>query len=101
MEAEARAKATGLKWIRRKTSRTPIWVASAPGYQPRTVNLSYLRDRPAELIGRCIYLDAEMRAWCAGLHRRIPSFDGTLELIVYTISSRSTQPVCEAKAGNT
>lgn len=74
--------APGLKWIQRRASRTPVWVASAKGYEPRTVNLSHLRDVPEQLMAKCALLQAEMNAWLAGLRDNERQFDGTLKSIL-------------------
>ncbi len=74
--------APGLKWIQRRASRTPVWVASAKGYEPRTVNLSHLRDVPEQLLAKCALLQAEMNAWLAGLRDNERQFDGTLKSIL-------------------
>lgn len=74
--------ATGLKWIKRHASKTPVWVASAKGYEPRTVNLSHLRDEPEQLAAKCALLQAEMNAWRAGLRETEKFFDGTLRSIL-------------------
>ncbi len=74
--------APGLKWIQRKASRTPFWVASAKGFSPRTVNLSYLRYEPLRLATKCASLQAEMNSWKAGDRERHRGFDGTLRSIL-------------------
>lgn len=59
--------APGLKWIQRKASRTPIWVASVKDFKPRTVNLAHLRDQPEVLYAKCALLQAEMNTWKTGM----------------------------------
>lgn len=70
--------APGLKWIQRKASRTPTWVASSKGYTPKTVNLAHLRNEPEMLSAKCYMLQAEMNAWKAGTENKQVEFDGTL-----------------------
>lgn len=78
-EAEkGRVNAPGLKWIKRRASYTPTWVASVEGYEPRTRNLAHLRDRPEELVAQCVSLQAAMNAWKAGLRRHVAKFDSTI-----------------------
>lgn len=75
---ESRVVAPGLKWIKRRASFTPIWVASVPGYTPRTQNLAHLRDDPDRLRARCTVLQNEMYGWRDGQDKRGADFDGTL-----------------------
>jgi hypothetical protein len=75
---EARLTAPGLKWIKRKASHTPVWVATAEGYTPRTVNLGHLRSEPDKLAARCASLQAEMQQWKAGVRKEVGDFDGTI-----------------------
>ncbi|UYE95815.1 hypothetical protein KNLIENLN_00002 [Sinorhizobium phage NV1.1.1] len=84
--------APGLKWIQRRASRTPTWVASAKGYEPRTVNLSHLRDDPAQLSAKCALLQAEMNAWKSGLVRKEGDFDGTLGALLKKYQSEEDSP---------
>lgn len=85
-------KAPGLKWIPRKASRTPIWVAAVKEYKPRTVNLSYLRDQPEMLVAKCAMLQAEMNAWRAGLRKKAVAEDGTLGALLLKYQSDSDSP---------
>lgn len=84
--------APGLKWIKRRASRTPIWVASAKDYEPKTVNLAHLRDEPEQLVAKCALLQAEMNAWKAGLRDRDVSFDGTLKSILEKYQTEPDSP---------
>ncbi|OJU05887.1 MAG: hypothetical protein BGN83_14690 [Rhizobium sp. 63-7] len=84
--------APGLKWIKRKASKTPIWVASAKGYEPRTVNLSHLRDEPEHLMAKCALLQAEMNAWKVGLKDKDRSFDGSLKSILEKYQNEADSP---------
>ncbi|MBY3263822.1 integrase [Rhizobium laguerreae] len=84
--------APGLKWIQRKASRTPTWVASVKGYDPRTVNLVHLRDEPEQLAAKCALLQAEMNAWNAGLRDRDVSFDGTLKSLLNKYQTEEDSP---------
>ena len=79
---EGRVSAPGLKYIKRRASHTPVWVASVAGYTPRTVNLAHLRDEPDRLAAKCSLLQAEMNAWKAGLRERDTAFDGTLKSLL-------------------
>lgn len=85
-------KATGLKWISRKASRTPIWVASVKGYEPRTVNLAHLRDAPEQLVAKCALLQAEMNVWKSGLREGATAFDGTLGSLLKKYQSEPDSP---------
>lgn len=85
-------KAPGLKWIQRRASRTPTWVAGFQGYNPKTANLSYLRAEPQQLADKCALLQAEMNAWKAGLHARQRSFDGSLKSILEKYQSEPDSP---------
>jgi hypothetical protein len=84
--------AQGLKWIQRRASRTPIWVASAKDYIPRTVNLSHLRDEPEQLAAKCSLLQAEMNAWKAGLRDGGVEFNGTLGSLLKKYQSEPDSP---------
>lgn len=84
--------APGLKWIKRRASRTPIWVAGVKGYEPKTVNLSHLRDEPEQLVAKCALLQAEMNMWKAGLSARDKSFDGTLKSILEKYQTEKDSP---------
>jgi len=85
-------KAPGLKWIQRKASRSPIWVANAKGYEPKTVNLSHLRDEPEQLQAKCALLQAEMNAWKSGLRNDEKDFDGTLGSLLKKYQSEADSP---------
>lgn len=85
--------APGLKWIKRRASRTPIWVAGVKGYEPKTVNLSHLRDEPEQLVAKCALLQAEMNMWKAGLRDRDKSFDGTLKSILEKYQTEKDSPI--------
>lgn len=84
--------APGLKWIQRKASRTPTWVAGEKGYEPRTVNLAHLRDEPEQLVAKCALLQAEMNMWKAGLRDRDRTFDGSLKSILDKYQSEADSP---------
>lgn len=84
--------APGLKWIQRRASRTPTWVASVSGYEPRTVNLSHLRDEPEQLVAKCALLQAEMNAWKAGLRKQDVAFDGTLKSLLIKYQTEPDSP---------
>lgn len=84
--------APGLKWIQRRASRTPTWVASVEGYKPRTVNLSHLRDEPEQLAAKCALLQAEMNVWKAGLRDRDVSFDGSLKSLLIKYQTEKDSP---------
>lgn len=90
-----KTKAPGLKWIKRKTGSTPVWVADEEdvknGYTPKTVNLKDLADQPEVLIARCNVLQAEMHLWRAGYRRDAMAFDGTVRslLTIYQLHAES------------
>lgn len=84
--------APGLKWIQRRASRTPTWVASVKGYEPRTVNLAHLRDEPEQLSAKCALLQAEMNAWKAGLKGKESEFDGTLGALLKKYQTEQDSP---------
>lgn len=81
-QTEGRVTAPGLKWIKRRASRTPIWVASAKGFHPPTVNLSHLRDNAVALKAECVRLQGEMDIWRSGLKEHVGGYDGTLGYIL-------------------
>lgn len=85
-------KAPGLKWISRRASRTPIWVASVKGYAPKTVNLAHLRDEPEQMVAKCALLQAEMNLWKAGDRERICGFDGRLKSILEKYQNEPDSP---------
>ncbi len=85
-------KAPGLKWIQRKQTRTPIWVASVKGFEPRTVNLSRWIDQPEVMIARCALLQAEMNAWSAGFRDSRKEFDGTMGSLLLKYQSEGDSP---------
>lgn len=70
--------APGLKWIRRKASYTPVWVARDPDYTPRTRNLRMYSDDPGQIAAMCRLYEAEMEAWRAGIRSESGVYDGTL-----------------------
>lgn len=83
---EKEIKAPGLKWIKRRASATPYWVADeadvANGFTPKSVNLTHLRDKPEILYAQCNAYQAEMLLWREG-HRRDPlAFDGTIRAVL-------------------
>ncbi|MGM4911494.1 integrase [Rhizobium sp. 768_B6_N1_8] len=84
--------APGLKWIKRRASRTPIWVAGVKDYEPKTVNLSHLRDEPEQLVAKCALLQAEMNVWKAGLRDRDRTFDGSLKSILDKYQTEADSP---------
>ncbi len=84
--------APGLKWIQRRASRTPVWVAGIKGYEPKTVNLSHLRDEPEQLVAKCALLQAEMNAWKAGIRDRDITFDGTLKSLLVKYQTEEDSP---------
>ncbi|MBY3434879.1 tyrosine-type recombinase/integrase [Rhizobium laguerreae] len=84
--------APGLKWIKRRASRTPIWVSSVKGYEPKTVNLAHLRDEPEQLVAKCALLQAEMNVWKAGLRERDRTFDGSLKSIIEKYQTEADSP---------
>ncbi|MEB2845874.1 integrase [Endobacterium cereale] len=92
--------APGLKWINRRASRTPTWVASVKGYEPRTVNLSHLREEPAQLAAKCALLQAEMNAWKAGLRGRDVSFDGSLKSLLIKYQTDVDSPYFALRPGS-
>ncbi len=92
--------APGLKWIQRRASRTPTWVASVKGYEPKTVNLSHLRDEPEQLMAKCALLQAEMRAWEAGLRSRSTEFDGTLKSLLVKYHTEEDSPYFALRPGS-
>lgn len=85
-------KAPGLKWIKRRASTTPVWVASVKGFLPKTVNLSHLRDEPEQLLAKCALLQAELNAWKAGVRDRDRNFDGTLRSILEKYQTEVDSP---------
>ncbi len=84
--------APGLKWIKRKASRTPVWVASVKDFNPRTVNLSSLRDHPEILIAKCALLQAEMNSWAKGEYERKKDFDGSLRSLFEKYQTEEDSP---------
>ncbi|SFB52701.1 Phage integrase family protein [Rhizobium sp. NFR07] len=92
--------APGLKWIKRRASKTPVWVASAKDYEPRTVNLSHLRDEPEQLLAKCALLQAELNAWKAGLRERDLSFDGTLKSLLLKYHTEEDSPYFALRPGS-
>jgi len=85
-------KAPGLKWIKRRASHTPIWVASAKDYKPATVNLSHLRDHPDVMVAQCALLQAQMNAWKQGLESQDVSFDGTIASLLQKYQTEPDSP---------
>jgi hypothetical protein len=89
---ESRISAPGLKWIRRRASHTPVWVASVPDYTPRTQNLAHLRDDPDKLRHRCSVLQNEMFAWKDGHRKKEADFDGTLGSLLHKYHTDADSP---------
>lgn len=85
-------KTQGLKWIQRRASKTPVWVASAPGYEPRTVNLAHLRDQPEMLAAACAKQQGDMWAWQAGLRKEDVALNGTLGSILLKYHREKDSP---------
>jgi hypothetical protein len=93
-------KAPGLKWIQRRASRTPTWVASVSGYEPATVNLAHLRDEPEQMAAKCALLQAEMNAWKVGIRDRTVSFDGTLRTLLSKYHTEPDSPYFSLRPGS-
>ncbi|KQY12633.1 hypothetical protein [Rhizobium sp. Root482] len=79
-------KAIGLKWMKRTSGRVPVWVADENdvkrGYEPKTVNLDYLRDEPDMLVAKCNALQADMLLWRSGYRRNVSVFDGSVRSLL-------------------
>lgn len=79
-------KAVGLKWMKRVSGQVPVWVADEndvkQGYEPKTVNLTYLRDEPEMLAAKCNALQADMLLWRSGYRRNVSVFDGTVRSLL-------------------
>jgi integrase len=75
-----RQTAPGLRYHR---NGYPIWRASKSalkkGYPVKLVNLSNLKDRPKDLVERCIRLQREMEEWLTGGPKPVVVFDGTFK----------------------
>lgn len=81
-QTEARLKATNLKWIRRRASHTPVWVAPDKQYTPLTVNLAGFRDNPPALLAKVVDLNADFNKWRAGVRGHVGAYDGTIGFIL-------------------
>jgi len=68
--------------LRYRADGCPIWRASKPaakkGYPVKSVNLGDLKDRPGDLVNRCIRLQREMDEWVAGGNKPL-TFTGTFK----------------------
>lgn len=99
-EEEAHLKAPGLKWIKRRASWTPVWVASAKGYTPRTVNLGHLRNDTDRLASKCASLQAEMQKWKSGIRKSDDDFDGTIASLLKKYQSDEESPYHSLRPGS-
>jgi integrase len=97
---QSRVAAPGLKWIKRRASDTPTWVASAKDYKPRTVNLAHLADKPEQLVAKCELLQAEMRAWAVGYRVTAGDFDGTIRYLLLKYQSDPESPYFALRFGS-
>ncbi|TIQ86464.1 MAG: integrase [Mesorhizobium sp.] len=103
MEEQEQIKATGLKWIKRANTRTPFWVADEDdvknGYEPKTVNLSYLRDQPEMLKAKCNALQADLILWRTGYRADPLKFDGTHKSLLVIYETHKKSPYHKLKPG--
>lgn len=99
-----KTKAPGLKWIKRKSGETPVWVADEEcvknGYRPKTVNLKDLADQPDVLVARCSVLQAEMHLWRTGYRRDAMAFDGTVRSLLTIYQLHAESPFQSLKPGS-
>lgn len=95
-------KAPGLKWIQRRASRTPVWVASIKDYPGGpTRNLSHLRDYPEQIAAQCELFQAEMNAWKAGLRgQALEGFNGTLGALLERYQKDEESPYHSLRPGS-
>lgn len=96
-------KAPGLKWIKRKASETPVWVADETavkqGYAPKTVNLLHLTDRPEQLVAKCVALQADLNLWRTGYQETPAGFDGTIRSLLSRYQSDPESPYHALRPG--
>jgi hypothetical protein len=99
-----RAKAVGLKWIKRAAGHVPVWVADEAdvkrGYEPKTVNLSYLKDEADMLVAKCNSLQADMLLWRTGYRRDAMAFDGTVRSLFSVYQRDEESAFHELKPGS-
>lgn len=99
-----KVKAPGLKWMKRVSGSVPVWVADerdvAAGYQPKTVNLSFLGDDPDLIIAKCNALQTDMLLFRAGQRTRRMEFDGTVRSLLYLYQNHEESPYHQLKPGS-
>lgn len=97
-------KAPGLKWMKRVNGRAPVWVADEAdvraGYQPKTVNLSYLKDDPDLIVAKCNALQADMLLFRAGYRSRKMEYDGTIRSLLYLYQNHEESTYHNLKPGS-
>jgi integrase len=97
-------KAPGLKWMKRVGGRIPVWVADEAdvksGYQPKTVNLSFLGNDPDLIIAKCNALQTDMLLFRAGHRTRKMEFDGTVRSLLYLYQNHEESPYHQLKPGS-
>src|SRR5690554_6026859 len=97
-------KAPGLKWIKRVGGFIPVWVADEAdvkaGYQPKTVNLSYMADDPAMIIAKCNALQTDMMLFRAGHRHRKREYDGTIRSLLILYQEHEESPYHQLKPGS-
>lgn len=99
-----KVKAPGLKWMKRVAGHIPVWVADEAdvraGYQPKTVNLSYLADDLNLIVAKCNALQADMLLFRAGYRTRRMEFDGTVRSLLYLYQNHEESPYRLLKPGS-
>ncbi len=79
MDEKPKITAPGLIWQPRAKSWTPYWRSpKRKGEKQQRTNLSYLREKPEELIARCNVLENEYQLSLTVKERSIATFDGTV-----------------------
>lgn len=97
-------KAPGLKWMKRVNGHVPVWVADerdvAAGYQPKTVNLSFLGEDRDLIIAKCNALQTDMLLFRAGHRTQKMEFDGTIRSLLYLYQRHEESPYHQLKPGS-
>ena len=97
-------KAPGLKWMKRVGGHIPVWVADEAdvraGFQPKTVNLSYMANDPGMLEAKCAALQTEMHLFRAGHRMRKREFDGTIRSLLVLYQEHEESPYRQLKPGS-